>query len=373
MEGERGMGQGMITEPEVYTLDEFLAKHYPPRANIVGHGLIIEKGLTVTGAPSKVGKTILQMQLSQNRGAGEPWLGFPTTLGRTLYVNAEVIEERFQERWAMMREGHTAPAPGTVHVVSTLGHEVYLNTPEGVDRLRRYIEKACPDLVILDPLTHLLKGNESDPTEMQRFLHNLRTVRASYKLAISLVHHLRKPPRDPERLYTPSAHDLSGSSLLFREVDAAIIGHVTKDGFLQLDFNLRHAADLNPLVLQRGTDLWWHPTQDRPIPENLQRVLHLLSDRPLAHTDWKRGAMEAVGCSDATARRRIAEAVDSGFAIKTRDERYDLTPLGRRGVERSRNRERKAQGGEGNAQTLTERSPIFGGSPAADTQAISMN
>src|SRR5262249_40509285 len=123
----------------------------------------------------------------------------------------------------------------------------------------------------------------------------------------------------------PSAHDLSGSGRFYREADAILIGHgIPGKGEIELRFDLRHAAPPEPFSVVRGSDLWWARTDDPAIPDNLKPALKILLNGPLSHTGWTNAIMEAAPCSNATARRRIAEATDQGFATKGEDGGYRL-------------------------------------------------
>ncbi len=114
-----------------YDLVDYLEVEFPETESLVGNRLIIPEGFTLMGTWPKVGKSHLAMQLALNRAVGEPWLGFPTKPGRTLYVNCEIVHPMFQERFKdLLGEREKPPRetgfPATVH-----GMDAYINTPEG--------------------------------------------------------------------------------------------------------------------------------------------------------------------------------------------------------------------------------------------------
>ncbi len=312
-----------------YDLPDFLGREFPSHPGIVGNKLIIQRGLTVTASAPKVGKSRLQMQLALARAYGRPWLGFPTTPGRTLYLNAEIVEEEFQERFRFMMEPCGPIPPGSVFVATTLGDPVYLNEDDGMRRVTSLLQRAKPDLLILDPLTHLYAGNQNDQEEMQTFLHNLRRLRIEHDLAISLVHHLRKPPRDKRWATEVSPHDMAGSSVLHREADAVII--YQGDGRSQIDvqFSLRHAAALDPIRLRLSNGLWWEPDGRPPLPTHLATALRLLEANALSHTEWKKQIRESTHRGDSTIRRDISELMAYCFVRKAPNGLYELTDKGR--------------------------------------------
>lgn len=326
-----------VTVSEPCELRDFLKMELPRPSSIVGNKIVIPGGLTVFGAQPKIGKSNLLQQLALARADGQDWVGFPTTPGRTLYVNAEIVASEFQVRFEQMLSEREQPPRESVYVVTVLGRNCHLNTDDGKILIEKFIEQVQPDLVILDPLSHLLWGDESKPDNMKPFLHTVARLRIKYGVAIIVIHHLRKPQRDPRaKNDRPTAHDLSGSSLLYREADSIIIGHGTPGGgWIDLTFDLRHAAPPEIFRIQRGPDLWWSRMGKRSIPESLHEPLaHLLSEG-LTYTAWKKAIGATLKCSDKTAKRRIEECVDKGFARKGKKARYELTAETRQAWEES--------------------------------------
>jgi hypothetical protein len=317
-------GHGDFAGP--YDLATFLSLDIPHPASIVGGKIITAGGLTVLGGEPKVGKSQIGMQLALCRAYEQDWFGFPTSSGRTLILNMELPASEFHERSSWIAAGKDPLPADRIFIANLKGKWAYLNDPRGRALIEANIVEVNPDLVILDPLSHLLLGNESSSETMQGFLQVLDDIRAKHELAILLTHHFRKP-RENQRIRT--AHDLSGSGLLRREYDAGIFldGRPNSDT-LTLSFDLRYAPDPEPFTIKRGQDFWWTRTNQFLIPEKLLIPLRILLPGPLRFNQWKMAIMTAVSTSDVTARRLIDECRER--KLVTSDHRlYILTELSR--------------------------------------------
>jgi RecA-family ATPase len=236
----------------MYELCDLLAKEFPPTPSLVGDKLVIPGGVAILAAQPKVGKSYLVMQLALVRAYDRPWIGFSTTPGRTLYINTEIVEVECQARFRQLtaRGGH--PLRGAVHVATLLGHA--LNRPEDFDLIAGHIERTDVDLIIIDCLSSFLDGDESSQEHIKPFLQAVNQLRARYGVAVLVVHHHRKPPRESKGKFSPTAHDMSGSGLLFRWPDTVITAEKLTDG-VKLSFDTRHAAAPEPFKVVRGPDL----------------------------------------------------------------------------------------------------------------------
>ncbi|MEQ1569916.1 MAG: AAA family ATPase [Myxococcota bacterium] len=67
-----------------------------------------------------------------------------------------------------------------------------LDLPEHRDRLSSTLAKIRPRLLVLDPLVRLHRGDENSSAEISELLGFLRTQQREHKVAIMLVHHVRK-------------------------------------------------------------------------------------------------------------------------------------------------------------------------------------
>ncbi len=308
-----GSGSPMLVTS--HDLVDFLKMKYPPTPSLVGNRLVIPGGFTLMGTWPKVGKSHLAMQLAINRASGEPWLGFPTTKGRSLYINCEIISPMFQERFQDLLDDRKKPQRDSVYLATLRGRRTYINTLEGRQFIEALIEQRKPDLLILDPLSKLMEGNESDPVVMQAFLQVISEWQVKYGVAIMLIHHFRKKPRDLKgKDADASIDEFSGSSLLTRDTDSIIVLDGTPgNNKITMRFALRHAEGPAPFVIKRGDDLWWRRIKGLVVPKLYHAALGLLLDAPLPRSKW----IEAIGDieqkSRKTSERRVRDSLEKGY------------------------------------------------------------
>jgi len=304
-----------------YDLADYMKVKFPYVPSLVGNRVIIPSGFTLMGTWPKVGKSYLAMQLALNRAYKEPWVGFPTTPGRTLYINCEIVSPMFQERFNTLLEEYGNPPRDTVFLADLRGRNAYLNTEEGKGTVERLINQCEPDLVILDPLSKMMEGNESDPVVMQKFLQVLAEWQAKYKVAILLIHHFRKKPRDlKDKAADASMDEFSGSSLLTRDTDSIIVldGRPGTDK-ITMRFDLRHDQDPKPFLIKRGDDLWWRRMEGVVIPKLFHQALELLLPKGLTRAEWVAKIQKLENRSPETAQRRVRESLERGYVVQKDD------------------------------------------------------
>ena len=313
-----------------YDLADYMKIKFPYIPSLVGNRVIIPRGFTLMGTWPKVGKSYLAMQLAINRAYAEPWIGFPTAPGRTLYVNCEIVSPMFQERFNTLLEEYGNPPKDTVFLADLRGQNAYLNTEEGRGTVEGLIQQCQPDLVILDPLSKMMHGNESNPEVMQDFLQVLAEWQAKYKVAILLIHHFRKKPRDLKNQAADASMDeFSGSSLLTRDTDSIIVldGRPGTDK-ITMRFDLRHDQDPKPFLIKRGDDLWWRRVEGVAIPKLFRPALELLLEKDLTRAEWLEAIQNEEARSLKTAERRVREALERGY-VTEKDGLLVLPPTSR--------------------------------------------
>ena len=176
-------------------LDELLANPPEVVGSLWGESLLPCKGLTLLHSGSKIGKSMLSMNLALAGARGDTeFLGQPIEKPfRTLIFQGEIHQRGVFERFD--------------HMVKTIGERggitgeqlsnIYINH----DRTKRLsddatfiefweeVRKLCPDLVVLDPLAHVLTTNENDNAIVGAMLERLAALRDDPGCAILLIHH----------------------------------------------------------------------------------------------------------------------------------------------------------------------------------------
>ncbi len=141
-----------------------------------------KRGKSLLYAPAKSGKSYLCLQLARCVGAGEPFLGLPTTQGSVLYVQFELGEEILQAR---MRD--TGKEYDNVWVGTTFSMK--LDTKQGQAQLRKAMDAVEPNVLILDPKYKAIMGEEDKSTDMRIVCDFLDELIELYNCSILVIDH----------------------------------------------------------------------------------------------------------------------------------------------------------------------------------------
>jgi hypothetical protein len=295
-------------------LTALLAHRFPPRADVIGRGLLPRGGLLGLGGAPKMGKTLLVDNALLQRARGRPWLGFPTDPGITLKVQSELRAQVVAERFGTMLRHEPEPFPeGRLHVKSRRG--VMLDEPSGLAQIAAWIEETGADLLVVDPLARHMAGDENSNHDMSRMVRAIDSLIERYGVAVWLVHHPSKPKDGDTRT---GGMRLRGASALFGAADTVVMMDRSDDAFT-LTFELRHAAAPEPMRLTRTEDLWFIATD--PDPE-LTAFAALTVPMPLPYNVLVSAAEQDLKLSKATAKRRIPFALAVGLLEKDPDGLY---------------------------------------------------
>lgn len=305
-----------VVEPTPVDLTELMLRDYPDNPGICAGGILIHRGLAVLGGPPKLGKSSIVKNFTLRRSIGAPWLGFATTAGCTLYLQAEIPEPQLQKRLGLMlMDVGTAPAAGTLYFLTD--RTMKLDRPEDVARLRAHIERLRPDLLVIDPLARFMVGDENGTKDMGAFIAVLDSLIQDYDLAVLVVHHTGKPGLEGRE----GGHRLRGSSALFAAADSVLMLDRADDGF-KLSFELRHGREPSPLYLTRSDTLWFTPTGP---PDELLAVASLVATGPLRWGHLIQAVVDSLGTKKRTAERLVERAKKANLVAPDRDGYYTAT------------------------------------------------
>jgi hypothetical protein len=313
-----------VLEPIPSEATAFLGYRFPVRADIVARGVLTRGGFLIINGRPKMGKSVLCDNLDIQRVRGGPWLGFATDPGVTLAIQAELSPESWQKRIRAMLANDPEPIPpGRLYLRTLRG--LYLNTPEGLDRVHRLLDETGADCLRLDPLARHMVGNENSngADGMGGVVRAVDAILAR-GVAVVLVHHQAKPVKDEPRT---GGLSLRGGSALYAAADSIIT--VERDGdAVLLSFELRHGPAPDPIRLAMTDDLWFVPIGADP---ELLKVAELTIDSPLPYTTLRKAAEHDLQLSERTAKRRIADAIKAGVLEKDADGLYRMGPRGHAG------------------------------------------
>lgn len=162
---------------------------------------------------AKAGKSYLALQLARCIGAGVSFLGLPVQQGRVLYLQFELGLEALQSR--VKSTGQTYE---DVYVGTTFGMK--LDTLQGQKQLMAALEAIRPQVLLLDPLYKLLKGDENEAHDVEVVTDFIDGVIEAFNCSVVVFHHAGKDQRRGGR----------GSSVIEGWVDSCInIKKVSKE------------------------------------------------------------------------------------------------------------------------------------------------
>ena len=155
--------------------------------------MIVERmipcGLTVLAGSPKRGKSWLALSLAVAVSSGAEFLGQRTTQGSVLYLDLESRQYRVQDRLSRLVLG---PAPEGLYIA----HQAEPLGPRFYQQMEGWMQGAKdPALIIVDTLGRVKpsgRRNENAYESDTRQYGALQSWAAEHKLAILVVHHLRK-------------------------------------------------------------------------------------------------------------------------------------------------------------------------------------
>jgi hypothetical protein len=187
------------------------------------------QGVGWIAATPKSNKTWLALDLAISVCTGTDALGcFPVAdRGPALFYGAEDSLPHLRERAAAIAQARQLTLTDLdLGLIDT--PSLRLDKPRDLARLCKTIEQHGPRILILDPFVRLHTRDENDAGEISSLLGDLREIQRRYRLALMLVHHLRKKPaghgQDGQSLRgSGDIHAWSDSALYLRRRDKHVI------------------------------------------------------------------------------------------------------------------------------------------------------
>ena len=275
-------------------------------------GLWSAQAVGCIGGIPKVGKTWLALELAVAVASGRPCLArFPVRQpGPVLVYCAEDKAMAVKKRVAGL-----ATARGVDFdrlAVGWIGASA-LHLDDLVDRRRliRTVTANRPRLLILDPLVRLHRGDENSAAEISDLLGFLRTLQRDHRVAVVLVHHVRKSgASDPGQA-------LRGSGDLHAWGDSNLYV-LRRNGHPTLVAEHRALPAPAPLTIRLDGDpprLVVDDLAEPPTDSLDERVLAALRAQPLTRTALR----ERIGVRNETLGTCVDRLLASGRLIRTPD------------------------------------------------------
>lgn len=194
------------------TSNEFITWNAPPIIPIIKERILPVGGMMFIWGNQETFKSWLMLGLAWSVAEGEDWLIFGTTKAKVLFINTELPEIMFQERWQQMAQ--VRGTPKDLWCVSDMN--LKLDTEEGKAKLTTWGDVCNPDLIIIDAMYRTVSGDINTSRTANILLDTLGFARERWTCAISGVHHSRKTAFDiPTRQQIHQGiNDATGSKYL---------------------------------------------------------------------------------------------------------------------------------------------------------------
>jgi hypothetical protein len=294
----------------------FIDKELESKEPIIDGGVLPEKSVLVVGGTSKLGKSVLDMNMGLCISSGNPFLlqfNVPKRR-RVVYLQAEISPPSLQDRLRKMKNGGPWPEEGWFWQITKKG--LRLNLDRDLKLLSDALSQFQPKVLILDPLYKFHSLDENKAGDMTRLFNNLDRLITDHDLSIVIAHHHGKPVDGrPE-----GSHQLRGSSAIADYGDSYLTLN-RKSGreprsYLKLSFELRNDEDPDPLFLYRNPETLWYEVlgEDVQGAVTIHDIVRALTDLggTAKRTDLIKALIDHTGRSDKTIRR----AIDKAEAVK---------------------------------------------------------
>ena len=222
------------------TLSELVTNPFPEKQHWIGGGVLPKDGVMLLGGESKIGKTLLILNILKDLSDARHDLwnipGF--TIEEpvpTLLIDQETGSYEIRKRAEKLWGGET-PAPNIFYIDK---EPISIDTNRGCDALSRLIEECDAKVVALDPVSRCIEGGESSNDDIERLARRLMEIRRRFNgLSFILSHHFGKPPKyDPNNDYDPlDPNNFRGASkwVNFPDTIVTIIKTGGKEGLWNL-------------------------------------------------------------------------------------------------------------------------------------------
>lgn len=151
--------------------------------------------------PPKVFKSFFALEMAHAVANGKDFLGmFKVPAPRTvLLIQEESGRAAFKER--IRRVSQMYGVSENLFIISNKPFN--LEDKNGYERLKMEVARIRPALLILDPLSSFVRGNQNDAQAMGNFVRSLMDLRNEFDMAVAIVHHSKKA--DPKQFRGSSA------------------------------------------------------------------------------------------------------------------------------------------------------------------------
>ncbi len=181
-------------------------------------GVLRQGHKMLVAGPSKAGKSYLLIELCCCIAEGKPWLSFPCTAGRVLYVNLELDRasclHRFRDVYTAL--GFAPEHIDRIDIWNLRGRSVPMD--KLAPKLIRRAAKKSYMAIVIDPIYKVITGDENSADQMAHFCNQFDKVCTELGCAVIYCHHHSKGGQGGKK----SMDRASGSGVFARDPDALI-------------------------------------------------------------------------------------------------------------------------------------------------------
>ena len=324
------------SEPAFRTLLD-LERTPPPPVRFVVESLLAEATLNLLFGKAFGGKSIFSLQLGLHAAAGLEFLKtfrFPRPL-RELYFDEEMGESLLDARIEKMKSAR--PEFRDSNVLSRFGFfsraGLRLDDPKTLEFIRRKIGDfpgGTPDLVFMDTLRRMHRGEEKDSAEMALLMDTCSSLVEEFKTTLVSIHHSKKGPSDDEGDWREAAR---GSGDLVAASQTVIALWKSSDLLFSMRADVKAAGEIQPfpMTLDATTLLYRRQSDEERIDSaEKQRRDALEQARAAVHKFLRRNKQRSgsppslttiekgSGVNVRTAREAVGCLVEDGEVLKVR-------------------------------------------------------
>lgn len=200
---EAAVEQDAALQPPVRPLGEFLDTDIDTEPILVEPGLIVRAGITATLGRGGKGKTTLNINRLLRWAAGKPLFDelpdamTPVQPLRSLIVENEGAARYFQQSLATIlshapEEDREAARENVWIWEDGAWSGLKLDKPNDLTLVRRALDVTQADILFIEPMRGLWRGDENSSQDMAKLLDTLSELADEYQCAILMAHHERK-------------------------------------------------------------------------------------------------------------------------------------------------------------------------------------
>jgi len=280
--------------PAIDNVSQLMENSRIARPNELVEGLIHQGTKAVLASGSKVGKTWILLDLALSVATGTPFLRWPTTAGRVLFLNFEIQRVFVRSRLATLMQRRDIKSADDLDIWNLRGKTA------DFEALVANIIEATKDkryaLIVLDPIYKAMVGkSENMAGGVGALCNQLERLAEATGAAIVFAHHFTKGNAKKKA----AIDRMSGSGVFARDADTIITltEHGMGERCYTIEMTLRNFAPQEPFVVQ-----WDYPVMverddmepdlnDDESSEDLhgvgQQMYDILKSQPLTNAEWQ--------------------------------------------------------------------------------------